>query len=940
MPADRARRRLQATSSAFGVLLVCFFLSGTTALVYEVVWLRMLGLVFGHTVHAITTVLAAFMAGLGLGSLLFGRRAAGFPDPIRVYGLLEIGIGISCALVPVLVWLASFVYLALYRALGASYTTFGLIQFALLFALLLVPTTLMGGTLPLLSQALVRREDEIGRSVGVLYAVNTFGAVAGTLLAGYGLLPALGNRGTIWIAAAANVAVGVIAIAYSRRPGPAGSRPAPEPHPARPSPVITPTATGGLAPWLVAAALGVSGAVSMIYEVSWTRALTLVIGSSTYAFTAMLAAFLLGIAGGAALYSTWWGDRPSPVPTFAAIQGAIGVAAIMVLLAFGRLPELFLTLLGHSLSPDFVQAVQLVVSMLVFLPTTLLIGATFPCAVAECARAPARVGQDVGGLYAANTLGAIAGAVLAGFILVPTIGAHASIKAGIAINLALAALLCVPGVRPITSWRWGVGAVSLAVAAAVILIPSWDPRMMSTGPAIYARGHIKQGQSIGLRASLLSDELLFYRDGPSATVAVTRDADHMALRVNGKVDASSDLADMPTQLMAAHLPLLLHPNPRTVLVIGLGSGTTAGAAAEYPIERLDVVEIEPAVVEASRFFTKQNGDVLKDRRLRLIIADGRNYLLTTRQRYDVIASEPSNPWIGGIASLFSAEYFALARRALAPGGIMAQWVQAYGLSPADFQMVVKTFGSVFPSISVWHTTSGDYLLLGRMEPGPIDLARIQARYAANPALRRDLELIGVRGWPGVLGYFMLSNAEAREYSAGASLNTDDRLPLEFSAPRALYLDTMISNWRLMKRFKVSELPEVTADGRGDLENAPARYAIGAVYLSRGVVTEALVHFQRALALDPTYVPALVGSASVSFRLGQHREALATIQQALAREPRNVDALLIAWLASTGLNDEAQAATYMAEARALRPTNELNKALNRLAPDGIPRAQSG
>src|SRR3989454_4317424 len=294
MASASGRRSLQQPRSPFGVLLLCFFLSGATAVVYEVVWLRMLGLVLGHTVYAITTVLAAFMAGLGLGSVLFGRRAARFPDPIRAYGVIEIGIGISCALVPVLIWRASLVYLGLYRALSPSYAAFGFIQFLRVFVLLLVPTTLMGGTLPVLSQALVRREDEMGRTVGVLYAMNTFGAVVGVIVAGYGLLPTVGNRRTLWIAAAANVAVGLVAIACSRslqapEPGAAG-RPARSPA----SPAAVPSEARDPGSWLIAAALGISGAVSMIYEVAWTRALALVIGGSTYAFTAMLVAFLLG----------------------------------------------------------------------------------------------------------------------------------------------------------------------------------------------------------------------------------------------------------------------------------------------------------------------------------------------------------------------------------------------------------------------------------------------------------------------------------------------------------------------------------------------------------------------------------------------------------------------------------------------------------------------
>jgi spermidine synthase len=409
----------------FGVIFICFFLSGATGLIYEVLWLRMLGLIFGHTVYAITTVLSAFMAGLALGSLLFGRRAARIRYLIRTYGYLEIGIGVYCALIPVLLWLTSYIYLGLHRALSLSYDAFSIIQFLLIFSLLLMPTTLMGGTLPILSQALGKQETGLGRKVGALYATNTFGAVLGVVLAGYFLRPALGNRTTVAVAALANITVGVLAITYSRSQRPS------EVETIQPmaGPPPSSDATGGLAPatpdlgaWLTVVALGLSGAVSMLYEVAWTRALALVIGSSTYAFSAMLVAFLVGIAAGSALYSWLWGTRRASPSTFALIQIGIGAATTAVLLAFERMPEVVLMALRWSDSPPFVQFVQFVVSASALSLSTLLIGATFPCAIAVAARAGARVGRDVGQVYAVNTLGAIAGAVGAGFLLIPERG--------------------------------------------------------------------------------------------------------------------------------------------------------------------------------------------------------------------------------------------------------------------------------------------------------------------------------------------------------------------------------------------------------------------------------------------------------------------------------------------------------------------------------------
>ena len=912
----------------FGVLLVCFLLSGATGLIYEVVWLRLLGLVFGHTVYAITAVLAAFMAGLGLGGYVFGRRASRIRNLIRAYGWLEIGVGVYCALIPALLGLASSLYLGLFRALEPSYNVFSLVQFLIVFAFLLVPTVLMGGTLPILGQAFARQETGLGRAAGVLYAVNTFGAVVGVAVAGYVLIPALGNRATIAIAAITNVAVGLLAIAYSRTRRLSGADPIPQlpPQPTSPTTLsVAPLAMPDRGARLTVAAFGISGAVSMIYEVAWTRALTLVIGSSTYAFTSMLVAFLLGIAGGSALYAWRWGRRHASPGAFAAIQGGVGIVVTLTLLVFDRMPELFLAALRWSDSPTFVQIVQLGISVSALLLSTVLIGATFPCAVAVVARDRARLGRDVGQVYVVNTLGAIVGTVVAGFVLIPAIGVHASIKVGIITNLLLAAGLF--AISP-SAWRWG--ALGPALAAGIVLfIPQWDQWMMSSGLAIYGKLYLQRVGSGRLTEFLRKQEILFYRDGISGTVSVLREGENIYLRINGKTDASTGI-DMSTQVMFGHLPLLVHPDPRAVLVIGLGSGVTAGAASRHPLRRLDIVEIEPAVLEATRFFAREHGNVLEDPRVRTVIADGRNFLLTTSERYDVITSEPSNPWIGGIATLFSAEFFQLARQRLQPGGIMLQWLQGYSLYPDDLRMVVRTFRTVFPATSIWNTTRGDFLLMGRVDPVPLDLNRIKTRYGLNPGIGHDLNRVGIGAWAGVLGCFMLDERDVARLAEGAGVNTDDRLQLEFSAPRALHVDTTEGNWRLLRSFKLAELPEVTPDSRHELEQPEVRYWIGMSYLRRNALEDALVQFDQALRLDPVHTASMLAASVLYLRLGRPAEALTLVRKMVAREPRNAKPRFLAGLASAALYGPSEAIGSLEQAFALDPQNaEIQKALNRV-----------
>ena len=900
-----------------GFLFVCFFLSGATALVYEVVSLRILGLVFGHTVHAVATVLIVFMGGLALGSAVFGGLTRRIRSPIRVYGWLELGTGAWAALLPLLFGWSAAGYPDLFRALGRSYAVLPWIQFAIGAALLLLPTTLMGATLPVLSQTLARTEHRVGRLVGGLYAVNTCGAVLGAAAAGYVLLPWLGNRATIEAAAALNVALGVAALIYGR----SRSTPPVEmgPTPARERGVDAGEAPAAdalpLGARLTVVALGVSGAVSMLYEVAWTRALALLLGSSTYAFTSMLVAFLLGLAAGSALYAWLWGARqPSPA-TFAALQAGIAVLVVPVIVTFERLPEILLAALRWSQAPEFVLWVQLGLSIVVFLPVTLLLGATFPCAVAVATRRTSRLGEDVGRIYAANTVGAVAGAVLTGFVLVPTLGVHASIVAGVAVNLLLAALLATASdLRP--AWRWGSAGAALLGGVAVVMIGPWDQRVMSSGPAVYGAFYLRSAEAsrTSVRDALRSQRILFYRDGRAATVSVAQEGGNRYLRINGKTEGSTSL-DMPTQLMAGHLPLLVHRDPHDALVIGLGTGVTAGAVARHGISHLDVVEIEPAVVEAAgRFFGEVNGHVLLDPRTRTIVADGRNFLLTASERYDVIISEPSNPWISGLASLFSEEFFRLARARLRPGGVMVQWIQLYNLRPDDLKMIVKTFQRVFPATTLW-SVSDDLFLLGRTEPGLLDLGLLRRRFAVG----RVAEGIGFPGsaaWPGVLGVFALGETDAARLVDRAETNTDDRLPLEFSAPRALYLDTARENRDVIRRARTSSLPELLRGGEGELERAETHFWIGMGCLVRNAPEDALAHFARALELERDHKPSLLEASNVHLRLGRPDQALALAQRALDRGPLRARTLYLLGRIHEALKSPERAQENFVQALAL------------------------
>jgi len=458
---------------------------------------------------------------------------------------------------------------------------------------------------------------------------------------------------------------------------------------------------------------------------------------------------------------------------------------------------------------------------------------------------------------------------------------------------------------------------------------------MASGPGVYANRYLQSAETASLTEILRTQgEVLFFRDGINGTVSVHREGQDLFLRVNGKMEAGnrSDI----TQLMLGHLPLLTHRDPRAALVIGLGSGITAGTVARHAIERVDVVEIEPAVVEASRFFTWEHGDVLKDPRVHAVIADGRSFLLTTSNRYDVIISQPSNPWIGGLASLFSVEFFQLARERLHPGGIMVQWIQGYKLFPDDLRMVINTFRTVFPATTVWNGTSGDLLLLGRVESTPLDLALFETRF---PRIRADLLGIGVQAWPGILGFFLLGEEDTRRLSETAGVNTDDRLPLEFSAPRALYLDTAdttIRNLQLVQSFRTVKLPALSTESRSFLQRSGVRYWIGTTYLKQQMPADALAQFQEALQLDPEDTRSLLGAGHASLNLRRPAEALDFAKRVIAHEPINADAYFLAGLASRALDATTQATAFFERAATLQPQNvAFRRELNRIG-GGSPR----
>ena len=790
-------RRLNVRS----VLYVVFFLSGATGLVYEVIWVRLTGLVFGNTSQAISTVLGAFMAGLALGSWKLGRRADRAENPLRMYGLLEIGIGISAALVPLVFRALDSLYWAITPSVSSVPGGAGFIRFGTSFIVLLAPTFLMGGTLPVLTRFFTESVDEVERKVGVLYALNTFGAAAGTIAAALVFIPGIGNIRTTLIIAAMNVAIGLFAIWISRTEQGVESETL-----TRPSADLSQRErlSNPAADKLVLLTLAVSGFVSMLYEVSWTRALSAMIGSSTYAFSIMLVTFLVGIALGSSII----GRRkpPATLRLLGLLQLGVAAGGIVFLIGYLAAPYALIALIrAFYYTFPAILTIQFILSAALMIFATLCMGATFPVASQLYSSKMMILGRTVGSIYSLNTVGAIAGSLFAGFVLLPIIGTERTILAGLFFNSAMALLL-------LTEAR--TSRIAQGVAIGLLLLATlsmrggvfWKPDIMDRGVLIYSHA-FESRPELTISEHYEDTDVVYFKEGNNATISVRKGENYEALRTNGKVDASNR-DDMMTQLTVGWLPAFYHPDPRSALVIGYGSGVTVGAVAAIKnIQDIDCVEIEPAVFGAGSWFSDINRRSYENPKVHVTFNDARNYMNVTRKQYDVIISEPSNPWIAGVASLFTAEFYDRAAHVLKPDGVFAQWVQLYELDPEDLRMVLYEVQRRFPEVSVWVTDS-DLIIIASRQPQKLDTGRISRIVKSDPGMIHDFrDFLHTEQPEGLLAYYVMSTEAVRKFASNARRNTDDHPLLEFHAPRQLFSDTRDLNIDLLYEAKDGLLPQ-------------------------------------------------------------------------------------------------------------------------------------
>jgi spermidine synthase len=768
------------------LVLCCFFLTGASGLVFEQVWTRQLELVFGSTTLAISTVLSVFMGGLGLGSWLAGRYADRLKDRLKAYALAEAGVGAYALLVPLILRLYPALNAALYRLFGDHAVSLSLGRFLAAAMLLLLPTTLMGSTLVLLSRHFVGPDEKttsIGATVGALYALNTMGAVFGTFAGGFVLLPNQGVLSTNYAAAGTNLTLATL-VFLLRNTRPKQQLP---PVPVEEEPDLF--VANHNERQLALTAFGVSGATAMVTQVLWTRALAIVLGSSVYSFTLILLAFLVGLAGGAALVSRLTAQSRRPVEWLAAVHASVALTIGLSYLIMDKLPSAFLGLLrGGSFSVDGILFCQFLLAALAVLPATLCMGGVFPLTIRILASDAERVGHDVGTAYSINTVGAILGSFAAGFMVLPLLGLQRGLGLCLLGSAALAAGFLLVRRRYVLA-----AALPTLAALGILLVPRWSLVHFSAG--LFRVSIAKEIIEAGKWAL---PQLEYYHDGIATTVSVEKWQKTIALKNNGKVDASNG-DDMATQIMVGLMPLALHPTaldkPPRVAVVGFGSGVTIGAVTQFPILHADVVELEPSVVDAgTRFFGPYNHHPESDSRVRVIIGDGRNFLTQADDKYDVIVSEPSNPWITGVSNLFTVDYWQLARKRLADDGVFCQWAQLYEMSSKNIKTLLATFSSVFPYTYVFSAEdlSSDVIMVAANHPLKLDLSRLAKNFEV-PILAAELKRGGVESAEDVVSYLLLTPEEIPAFTAGSPVNSDDNALIEFSAPRDLLGSTRTSD---------------------------------------------------------------------------------------------------------------------------------------------------
>lgn len=859
------------------IVILIFLFSGVSGLIYEVLWTRMFSLVLGTTVYAIATVLGVYMGGLALGSWFFGKIVdRPGANGLRIYAWLEGAVGVFAFILPLLIGLSDQIYRLLWPLLSQSFAGLMALRLILVVIILIIPTTLMGGTLPALSRYLVRTRGRSGREIGTLYAVNTLGAVIGCFITGFFLIELLGVRMTLTTAALLNLTVALVAFYLSGR----AQLKAPKIQTQKTKPKKTKRIElkTEYSPFQIKAVLwlfAVSGFTALALEVLWTRSLMYFVNIDTWAFTAMLTAFLGGIGVGSLIMARFAQKIRRPLTALALVEILIGITAALSIPLFGLLhsassPEILFASSGNSLLSQIIS--KLSCSFLIMLAPTLLMGAAFPIVCRIYVGDRQEVGHRTGNLYALNTIGAILGSVGAGFVLLPLMGnIQRSILLASSLYTVIGLLLLVLTVEG------GRARIRAKVFVATGLVALFLINILFSGQPV-----IKISRFFKEQPGLF--KLLYFREGPDASLSVLEKANGTReLNINGQSTAFTNYMDMQVHRMLSHLPILLHPNPQKVLIIGFGLGSTVwGCCQHSEVERVDVVELLKDEKNTAPFFDEVNHGVLNHPKLEFIQGDGRNYLLATREKYDVISSNAIHPRYS--ANLYTVDFYQLCREKMTPDGIICAWMTQNSLVDVEWRMLCRSFTEIFPYSSLWYCNPQHFCLIGSMKPLTIDFQNFEKRIAVDE-VASDLKESNLENPFVFVNRYMFGDEKLQHYLAGSPLNTDDKPLVEFARESARDERTIINELVNLKENVVSLFvgPPLSEQEQDKLQ----AYDQGSRFMMRGQIEfwypKRPFEYEIAQRKALLYCP---DNQDVRHNLGFSEQIRDKIQEALKENPNN------------------------------------------------------
>jgi spermidine synthase len=767
------------------------------------------------------------MGGLAIGSWTIGQYADKWNDKkIAIsYFFVEIIIGLYALVLPFFIKNLESFYILIYSYLSIESFTAVIIKFFLGFFVLIIPTFLMGTTLPLITRFLSRNWENYSKNISLLYGLNTLGAIIGTLFAGFYLLENYGISGASLFSASINFFVAICFLVFWK------FIKLPERKIIKEKTDTIKNIQSNDFILILLTSYTLSGMASMFYQISWTRALSLILGTSTYAFTVILATFLLGISIGSFLYR-YLPNRRNKTYIYIIIQAIIILSVLISSIYFDELPLYYLYVREIFFNSWIdLNYIRFLLAAIIIIIPTLGMGLLFPLVCDLISSENKKMSHIVGKTYALNSIGAMMGSTCAGLFVIPTIGIQYAIYTGVFLNI-LAALIVILQSKKFKNIMKIILSLIFLITYIIFILNTekWSPKVMSSGVSIYADNYFKVSNKYKelseaysyseenlsdieiWKSAMLNYDLLYYKDGLVDSVAVMKNNKGViSLLVNGKVDASArGEKDIITQIMIGQLPLLLHENPKNVFLVGYASGITAGSILTHPIIKLDTAEISPSIVEASKFFDKYNNNPLKDKRIDLRISDAKHSLMVSEKKYDVIVSQPSNPWIKGQSSLFSFEWYKIVKEHLNDNGLFMQWLPTYHISEDNLKIIINTLNKVFPNLTLWTSTSpGDLILLASKNKDFKVSHKEVIKRINYPEVKQQLQKIGLYSDSILRNLFLKDDTQVNEYlniNAFNSLliNRDDLLITQYSAPKDMVNNSIVE---LFLKPKINNIDE-------------------------------------------------------------------------------------------------------------------------------------